>query len=205
MKSSAIVPLEQTLINNENNFITMKTISRKPRTKDPRKMLLKVFLETPTQEMYESQAKRKAGVSTGAANKYLKELARDKTLLLRKAGKMNFYRLNRESSLVKRMKIEHSLSLPLAGRLKEIGRKLGIEMYIYGSVSRGEDTEDSDWDVLVLGAVKSHLIEREMAPIRKKTKRKIKLSIFTKNEWIGMSRKDTAFYERVEKDKVKLE
>lgn len=182
----------------------MKTLSLTGRVRDPRKRLLDFFLENPTQEMYESQVRRKTGVSAGAANKYLKELAGERLIILRRAGKMNFYMLNRESSMVKRTKITHSLSLPIVGMLKGVGEKLGIEMYIYGSVARGEDTEGSDWDVLVLGRVRSHIIEREMAPVRRKAKRKIKLSIFTKNEWLSMSRKDPAFYERVEKDKVEI-
>ena len=184
----------------------MKTISRKSgRVMNPKKRLLEFFLEKPTHELYESQIRKATSISLGAANKYLKELSREKLIILRKIGRMNLYKLNRESGYVKRMKIAHSFSLPVISMLKKLGERLGIEMFVYGSTSRGEDVENSDLDVLIIGNIKLHVIEKEMIPIRKKSEKKIKSSIFTRREWISMSKKDPTFFERVEKDKVRIE
>lgn len=169
-----------------------------------RMKLLVFFLENPTKEFYESEVKKKTGLSLGAVNKYLKELASEKILLLNKRGKMNFYKLNRENSLVKHLKITHNLSLPVIESMRKLGKKLGLKIYLYGSVARGEDVEDSDWDFLILGNVKLQSIERDMKPIRRHSSKKIRMSIFTKNEWLKMSKKDPAFYERVNKDKIEI-
>jgi len=184
----------------------MKTISHanffeKPST---RMKLVVFFLENPTREFYESEVRKKTGLSLGAVNKYLKELASEKILLLNKRGKMNFYMLNKENTLVKHLKITHNLSLPIIKAMKRLGKKLDLKIYLYGSVSRGEDVEDSDWDFLILGNIKSQLLEREMKPIRKHFSKKIKLSLFTKNEWLRMNKTDPAFYERVNKDKIEI-
>lgn len=172
---------------------------------DPKKRLLEFFLEKPTHELYESQVRKATGISFGATNKYLKELSREKLIILRKIGRMNIYKLNKDSSSVKRMKIVHSFSMPVIDMLKKLGESLGIEVYVYGSTSRGEDVENSDLDVLIIGNIKPHIIEKKMIPIRKKSKKNIRASIFTRLEWLSMSKKDSAFFERVEKDKVRIE
>jgi len=162
------------------------------------------FLENPTKEFYESEVKKETEISTGAVNNYLKELASENVLILRKRGKMNFYRLNKDDDFVKQLKITHNMSLPVVEEIKDIGKKLNLKIYLYGSVARGEDTEDSDWDLLVIGSEKSHAIEREMDKLRKRFRKSIKLSIFTRLTWIKIKDKDPSFYERVEKDKIEL-
>ena len=180
----------------------MKSISK--RKTNPRQILLEFFLENPTGNFYESEARKRAGVSLGAANKYLKKLSRESILLRERKGRMNFYRLNRDLPLIKQLKITHSLSLPQISRLRDIGKKLGLGIYIYGSAARGEDAEDSDLDILLIGNAKLAEIEKSISEIRKKSKKRIKLSIFTRVEWARMKKADPAFYERVEKDKKEI-
>lgn len=184
----------------------MKTISSKSiiwQSNTALKLLL-FFLENPTREFYEKQVKEKTGLSLGATNKYLIRLAAENLLSLERRGKMKFFKLNRENMLVRQLKITYSLSLPIIDSLKEIGEKLGVKLYLYGSVIRGEDVEDSDWDVLVLGNVRLEDLEKAILPIRRKFEKKIKLMVFKRNEWIKMAEKDPAFYERVERDKIEL-
>lgn len=166
--------------------------------------LLTFFLENATQEFYEKQVKEKTKLSLGATNKYLKKLASENVLFLKKRGKMNFFQLNKGSPLIKHLKIAYNLSLPVVSLLKKVGKKLNVKLYLYGSVARGEDVEDSDWDLLVLGNKKLETLEKEIFEIRKKFRRRIKLTYFTRNEWINMSKKDPAFYEMVERDKIEL-
>jgi predicted nucleotidyltransferase len=190
------------LINNENIFIYMKTISLEGSRVKMR--ILSFFLENPVHELYESEVRKRIGTSLGATNRYLKELAGEGALLLSKKGAMNFYRLNRESAIVKKLKVVHTLSLPSIKALESLGKHLGVKVYIYGSAARGEDVEDSDWDILVIGKVKPDELEREMKPIRHKSTRQIRISLFTNQEWAKMREKDPAFYERVDKDRIEL-
>jgi predicted nucleotidyltransferase len=192
----------ENLINNENIFIYMKTISlggSKVKTR-----ILTFFLENPVQELYESEVRKRTGASLGATNRYLKELAMEEVLLFNKKGSMNFYRLNRKSAVVKKVKVVHTLSLPAIKALENLGKRLSVEVYVYGSAARGEDVEDSDLDILVIGKVKPDELEREMKPIRHKSTRQIRISLFTNQEWVKMRDKDPAFYERVDKDRIEL-
>ncbi len=182
----------------------MKTSSKLFDMPNPAMKLLVFFLERPTQEFYESVIRKKTKMSAGAANKYLKLLHSKGILLLKKEGRMNFYSLKRDNGLVKQLKVTHSISLPIANDLKKIGKTFGIKIYLYGSVARGEDLEDSDWDILIIGNIRLHDLEKEIRHIRKKFNKKLNLSLFTKAEWARMSKKDPAFYGRVEKDRIEL-
>lgn len=165
--------------------------------------LLLSFFDT-NKKFYEKQVHERTGVSIGAVNKYLKLLSGEKYLLLEKQGKMNFFQLNRENPIVKHLKVSYSISLPIVPHLRAIGKKLGIQLYLYGSVARGEDDENSDWDVLIIGDVNINKVESEMLLLRKKSTKKISLSIFKKNEWLKLPEEDPALYERIEKDKIGL-
>ena len=99
----------------------MKTISSKSiiwQSNTALKLLL-FFLENPTKELYEKQVKEKTGLSLGATNKYLIRLADENLLLLKRRGKMKFFKLNRENILVKQLKIAYNLSLPIIDSLKD--------------------------------------------------------------------------------------
>ena len=166
--------------------------------------LLLFFFENPNKEFYERQVQKGVGLSAGAVNKYLKLLSGESFILMEKRGKMNFFRLNRENLVAKHLKISHNLSEPVVAGLKKLGEEFGVKLYIYGSVARGEDDENSDWDILVIGSMKVDEMEREINKLRKKFGRRIKLSIFKRIEWLEMAKKDPAFYENVEKDKIGL-
>ena len=155
-------------------------------------------------EFFESEIKKATKISLGSANSHLKALAKRGFLIHRKAGRMNFYRLDTENVIVKQMKKAYILSLPFVEKVKEAGEKLGLETYLYGSCARGEYTEKSDVDVLIIGNISLAEIEKHFSHIRKLSKRDIKISLFTRLDWISMSKKDPAFFERVEKDKIRI-
>ncbi len=166
------------------------------------KLLISFF--TTGRQYYEKEIHEKTGISQGATNKYLKLLACENYLLLTKHGKMNFFKLNRDNPVVKHLKISYSLSQPLMHHLETIAKQLGLKLYLYGSVARGEDDENSDWDILIIGDAKTNELEAKLYPLRKESKKEIKLTIFTKREWLNLHKKDPAFYERLEKDRIEL-
>jgi len=182
----------------------MKTFSSVPPWNGTPARLLVFFFEHPTGTFYESEVRRQVRISAGAVNKHLKSLAEHGYLTSERKGNMNFYRLNRTSGMVRDMKAAWNMSLPLAGKLKDAARELDVKIYLYGSTARGEDIEDSDWDILVIGTVPLTEIEGKFNDIRKTSKRKLSLMVFTSAEWLAMWQKDPAFYERVEKDKKEL-
>lgn len=164
--------------------------------------LLTYFMENPTQEFYGKEISDKTGISTGAAHAHLKKLSREGLLKARAEGRMTFYQLERESEVVKHLKIAYNLSKPVVDKLKEIGKKLSVEIYLYGSVARGEDRKESDWDLLVIGNVESSKLEKNFGSI--KTDENLNHTFYSRSEWNGMEESDPAFFERVEKDKIRV-
>ena len=166
--------------------------------------LLEFFFENSGKEFFEKEVRVQSKISAGATNKYLKSLTDKNLLLHRKIGRMNFYKLNKEDELVKQMKKTYTLSLPFMQKIKESAKEINMEIYLYGSCARGEDNEKSDVDLLVIGNIEPKESERFFSPIRKISKKPIKVSLFTKIEWLSMKKKDMAFFERVEKDKIRI-
>jgi predicted nucleotidyltransferase len=70
---------------------------------------------------------------------------------------------------------------------------------LYGSTARGENAEESDVDLLVVGKRDAEL-ERKIVSNLKKAK----IVFLTPMEYARLPRDDKAFYESVERDKIKL-
>ena len=124
---------------------------------------------------------------------WTKELASQGLLTMRQVGRSRLYRLNENNPSVKQLK-----------RLKNIDYinsklgKIGGNIFLYGSSARGENTEKSDIDLLVIGK------DRNVIKKLKAADNRIKVSFYTPLEWSMSARKDKAFFDSVEKDKIRL-
>jgi predicted nucleotidyltransferase len=157
--------------------------------------ILDFFLKNPSSEFTQSRVRKKLGIAKLSAMKWLNFLVKNRILLKRTEGRMIFYKLDRENVIVKQLKILFTVS-ELRGKLERL--KTDAEIWLFGSASRGEDFEDSDIDILVIGR------DRKLITKIKSMDERIKVSFFTPVEWLRTAEKDKAFYERVEKDKIRL-
>jgi predicted nucleotidyltransferase len=167
-------------------------------TKRSATKILEFFLDNPSKEFYEAEIREKSGVAKASSVKWLKPLAKLEFLSKRNKGRMILYKLNSENQVVKelkRLKIISLLVLEFKG--------MNVEVYLYGSCARGEFKEDSDIDIIVMSKQTREIID-SIGKIEKKIGKNIKPSFYTQMEWGKMSREDPAFYERVEKDKIRL-
>ena len=108
------------------------------------------------------EAARRADLSAGTANKTLGELAASGVLLRTVSGRQHLYTVNRRNYLVQGgleqlFRAEESrlneIILWIQNRLAEAGSSTGAEVLnatIYGSVARGGERPDSDFDLLVV-------------------------------------------------------
>lgn len=161
--------------------------------------ILVFFIDNPSGEFYETEIRKKLRIAKASSIKWLKEMVNCEFLSTRTKGRIIFYRLKSDNVLIKELK-RLKLVSSLIPELKEIR---GVEIYLYGSGARGEDREESDVDLLVIGKKSDELIE-VIGRLEKKLNRRVKISSFSQLEWSKMYRKDPAFYERVEKDKIRL-
>jgi len=179
----------------------------------PAYRILSFAFAKPDSEFYEKSVASRAGISVGSANKYMREFERMGIVTLRKSGRMKFYSLNREDERVKKLKVVFTLSGRPAEKMisafNESRRRLQdtpvSEMWLYGSHARGEDAEDSDIDILVLseGRPDTKLIGK-IVDAGSGDGKKVSVLPLSKSEWLGMRKRDAAFYESVERDKIRL-
>ncbi len=158
-------------------------------------LMLKFFLNNPSGEFYEREIQQKVAVARASVRKWLHALEQFGFISTTRRGRLKLHRLNRGNPLVKQLKILSTMSELLPKLEEHKGRG---EIYLYGSAARGEGLEDSDLDILVIGR------EREVIGKLKAIDERIKVSFYTPLEWAKMAREDPAFYERVERDKIRL-
>ena len=160
--------------------------------------ILLFFFRNPTKEFSQIELLKKIKTAKATLIKWLRLLIDERIILMKRIGVTNLYKLNNENTCVKYLKILFTISE--LESIKKLSQKYNLDIYVYGSAARGENVEKSDIDLLVIGKPDKSDLIKEISNISEK----IKVAVFSKQEWSLMARKDPAFYERVEKDKVKL-
>ena len=164
--------------------------------------LLAFFLRKPTLQIYQREIRNNVKLAKATLIKWLNVLVKQDILMFKEYGRAKVYSLKRENPIVKHLKILDNILLIY--NLKDIAGKHNVRIYLYGSAARGEDVENSDIDILVIGKIKKEDIIADIGRISEKIKRQIKAEIFSYLEWSQVAKKDRAFYERVEKDKIDI-
>ncbi len=159
--------------------------------------LLRHFLSNPTKTIHAQQLAKETGIHRKGLFDGLHALLEASLLEMEEVGRMKRYCLRRDNPAVKQLKVLFTMDsvMPLIGNL----RNKGIEVYLYGSAARGEDTEKSDIDLLILGDAFQKRAAGELAKPEK-----LKPLFLTFVEYAALARKDKAFYERLEKDRIRL-
>jgi len=170
---------------NELGFLTPTVIS-----------VLSLFLDNPMTEYYEREVLRLTGVSKGSANNILRLLTNKGLLSKSTKGRMVFYRLNSDDAISKQFKIlRNTFALKdLIDSLKSYSKKI----ILFGSVSQGTDTQESDIDLFVLSSEKEG-VRREISNFNKKLARKINPIVVNGNELVKMEKGDRPLYENIDR------
>lgn len=165
--------------------------------------LLLFLIDNPSQEQTYTEIRKKTKLSKATLTKWLGFLEAKRFVFMRPIGTNKLYKINSDNSFLKQFKILFTL-LSLAS-IAKIAQKHDVGAYLFGSMARGEDTEKSDIDLLIIGKIKKEEIILEIQLCTKKLQKEVRLQIFTSLEWSKLAEKDPAFYERVEKDKIRLQ
>jgi predicted nucleotidyltransferase len=166
--------------------------------------LMFLFIGTPAKKFTQAEIRKFTDLSKRTVIKWLDALESYSFLKTEHIGRNILYYANLENPVMKQMKILINVSV-LYELAVQVAKELEAEVYLYGSAARGEDTEKSDIDLLIIGdKVPRNAVMAKLALLEKQLERKISFQIFTSLEWSQAARKDKPFYERVEKDKIKL-
>lgn len=121
-----------------------------------------------------------------------KNLAKKKVL-----GRSHLYELNRENIIARHLKILYSLwEIEESGLIREMRETYPqlTSIILYGSVARGEDTSESDIDLLLISMVK---IKNRPLKSEEKLSREATFLSYTTSEWRRKAEKDKPFYDRI--------
>lgn len=142
---------------------------------------------------------QKTRISKATVIKWIAHLEKKGLITKKKIGVASVLNINDDHVLITEFKKIKAL-LDLSG----IKTPQDSEVYLYGSCARGDYSADSDIDLLIIGKAKRSEVIHDIDSLERKTGRKVAFNIFTAFEWSRMAKQDKAFYERVEKDKVRL-
>lgn len=159
--------------------------------------VLEYFLERPTTGIHAQKLLKELEMAKKSLLDGLHGLVEAGVLEVEEIGRTKRYSLVRENPAVKHLKILLTLdkAIPLIERLKDSG----VEAYLYGSAARGEDSEKSDIDLLIVGDQPAREVIGKLGRMEK-----LKPVYFTHAEYSALARKDKPFYERIEKDRIRL-
>ena len=125
-----------------------------PRT---RQGILAATLVQPEKAWYTSELARRMRVPASSLQRELRDLTAAGILKTHKQGRMVYYRANTESPLFPDLQglLVKTAGLidVLAGALKPLAGKLRLA-FVYGSIASGQERNDSDIDLMVIGSIK---------------------------------------------------
>ena len=159
--------------------------------------ILTYFFEHPCEEIYLRKLSERAKVNVFTTKEIVDALLEENMLIERKLGKLRMFRANTENLLFRQLKVYHTLlKLEKSGVIEYLLRNVsGVSsILLFGSAAKGEDTEKSDMDILVIGREKKRL---NLEKFEKLLGRKIQLLLFSWSELKRLAKSNRAFYEEV--------
>lgn len=161
--------------------------------------ILSFFTLRPDDSFHVRELSRRTKLSLGGTNKALTSLYNQGLLNRKRIGLNLVYTLNRNNIIVRKLGIISILAElePLKDQLEEFS---GL-IILFGSFARGENTADSDLDLLIIGNKKDNIqdwIDSFMLD-KEDDFPKIQAIIRTPVEWMALEDNDPVFFSEVSK------
>ena len=136
---------------------------------------LKIFLESPLKDWGVREYARATKISPATASRLLKELAKKGIIKEKKERTFILYKANVENDLYRDIKIFYNIrKIKDSGFLENLNQfYLKPTIIFFGSASRGEDIEGSDFDIVIISEKTKEFPEEKI--FEKKINRKIQL------------------------------
>jgi predicted nucleotidyltransferase len=132
--------------------------------------VLKVFLDSPTEEFGLREISRKCGISTPSVLNYLKEFSKEGLIIKDLKKNLPVYVAKRDNEkFIVYQRISILYELFDCGVEDFLWEKLSPQaLILYGSYARGEAVENSDVDIFVIGKEKKINLEKLEMKLGKK-------------------------------------
>lgn len=151
------------------------------------------------EEYHTRELVRKLEIGLGSASRYLRILEKEELVIKEERGKLSIYRANMENPLLRELKVIFTL-MEIDEMIKDL-RIVSSQIILFGSCADGEDSQESDIDLLVLsnqGKQANKIIDSHQSRIQ----RKISHIIVNDMELRTLKQKDKPFYSRIKKGRI---
>jgi len=125
--------------------------------------ILEYFFDCPTMSIHLRELSRQMELSMPAILAGIKKLAKEQLITITKGKALTTVTANAESPFFTRLKKVSNLEkLYTSGLVDEIIKNANVPQAIvcFGSYARGEDTEDSDIDIAIIGGKNSKALDK---------------------------------------------
>jgi len=165
--------------------------------------VIKHFTLNPSTEVYVNELAKIIHLSTGSCSQILRDLSLFGILKKKDLGKANYYYLN-NNYLTNELKrfvgiyriYENEIVKKIVSRYSE-----DISIALYGSYSKGDFTEKSDIDILVITQEKPKV---DFKDLEEKLEVEINVEKFTIGQWLKLKKEKDPFYSMVIKNHILL-
>ena len=164
--------------------------------------LLRLLIDRSGEELYQGEIIKDSGLSPNTGMKWLKFLASHGVLTEKWKGGLKIYSLVTSHPVVKQLKILINVA-SLYEIVKDFAGE-GLEIYLFGSVARGEDTKESDIDLLIIGGIDNITLVEFTDKIHVALEKKVNPVVKNPFEYSQMYRTDKVFNKNVERDRIRL-
>jgi predicted nucleotidyltransferase len=164
--------------------------------------LLEPFLYRPGIELYQSELIKLTGVPLNRALRLLNLLVSHGILHETEKAGSKFYSVSPENPVLKQLKI-----LNIVSKLFDLTREFtgkNIEVYLFGSAAKGEDTEKSDIDLLIIADTDKTVVNKLIDRMMKGLAREISPVVYSSLEYANLYNKEKVFYESIERYKIRV-
>lgn len=155
--------------------------------------IIRFFFDNPYKEFYLRELAKKIKLSPFAIKKYMDIFIREGLVLEERKANLRYFKANVNDLFFKQLKIAFSIrKIKQSGLISDILEKMAnvSSIVLFGSVAKGEDDENSDIDIVVIGKEK----DLSLSEIRKKLNKEINLHAFLWSEWNKQADTNKAFY-----------
>jgi predicted nucleotidyltransferase len=158
--------------------------------------VLNLFFGEPYKEYHLRGVAKECKVSPMTAKTQLDKMIKEKLVEKSRKANLSLFRANTKNRVFQLLKTTHSLEKINKNRLIEwLEKELKpSSIVLFGSTARGEDSKESDIDLLIISKNKKQL---ELANFEKKFKREINYTIYNLSEWKQKAVEDKPFYQRI--------
>jgi predicted nucleotidyltransferase len=157
------------------------------------------FFENPYQDFYLRELAKKLKISPFATKKYADLLIKESLIKEERKANLRYFRANMNSLFFRQLKIAFSMrALAESGLMEFLKENLQAvsSITLFGSMAKGEDDQDSDVDLLIIGKVGKDR-PLDTSGFEDKIGKRITTHVFSWSEWNRQATGNKAFYSDV--------